>query len=157
IGHAESGSDLQFWIDSFDCLECLALGDVDDMRCAHAVVKIVSRGSVNAPSVAKESENPGLIENAPVLNAIAEGFDDKLGVVDETRGKVAVGPAAGVFEGLRKIPVIESADGADFCFEKRVGDTLVVIETFLIGGARTVSLYARAGGREEGGFLVCVV
>src|SRR5262249_46747695 len=135
IGHAECGTDLQFWIDGFDCLECLALGNVDDVSGAHAIAEAVARGSVNAPSVAEESENPGLIENAPVLNAITEGFDDNLCVVGEAASKIAIGPTAGVFEGLRKIPVIERANGANLRFEKRVGETLVVIETFFDGGA----------------------
>ena len=49
---------------------------------------------------------------------------------------------------MRKIPVIESADGADFGFEQRIGDALVVVEAFLIGGARAVGLNPRPGDGE---------
>jgi len=85
---------------------------------AHAIGEAVASRSVNAPRVAEKGEDPGFVEDAPVLDAVAEGFGDDLRVVHETRGEIAIRPAARVFEGLREIPVIERADGADFCFEE---------------------------------------
>ena len=116
IGHAEGSADLEFGIDGFERAEGVALGNFDDVRGAHAIGQAAARGRVNAPSVAEEGKDPGLVEDAPIANAVAEGFGHDLRVVREARDEVAIGPAAGVFESLREVPLIERADGADLRF-----------------------------------------
>src|SRR5579859_4324890 len=103
---------------------------------------------MNAPGVAEESEDPRFVKDAPMLNAIAESLADDLGVIGEAANDVAIGPAAGVFESLRKVPVIKSADGTDFCFEQLIGNAFVIVETFFDRGAGALGLNARPSDGE---------
>ncbi len=148
MGHAERGADLQLGVDGLDGAESLALRDIDNVRGAHAVGKILARRRVNAPRVAEKREDPGFVENAPVGDAVAEGANDDFGVLREARGEIAIGPAACVFQFLRQIPMVERAERADFRCEERVGEPLVIVEAFGIGRTGASSLDARPGNRE---------
>src|SRR5262249_50273778 len=121
---------------------------VHDVRGTHALLKVAAGGSGNGPSVAEECEDPRLVENAPMLDAIAERFDNELRVNHKKGGQIAIWPTPHRFQGLWEIPVIERADGTDFRFEQSVGDALVVVEAFLIGWAGAVGLDARPADRE---------
>jgi hypothetical protein len=68
--------------------------------------------------------------------------DSDVKVISETRGEIAIGPAASGFQFLRQIPVIERAKRTDFRFEKSVGEALVVVEALGIASAETVGLDA---------------
>ena len=130
IGHAESSADLQLGIDGFDGAEGLALGDVDNMAGAQEIEEAFAGGGMRAVSIAELGEDERFVEDAPMVDTIAQSADNHVDVVGKTSGEIAIGPAAVVFKGLGKVPVIERAKGADFGFEKRVGKTLVVIEAF---------------------------
>src|SRR5260370_22397005 len=75
-------------------------------------------------------------------DAMAEGADNDLGVFGEASGEITSGPATSIFESLRKIPVVERAKRADFLFEERVSNPLIVVETFRIGLAGAIRLHA---------------
>ena len=130
ISHAECSADLEFRIDGFDGTEGLALGDIDDVGSAHAFGEILARGRVNAPGITEESEDPGLVENAPMGDAVAEGTDGQVSIVGEARGEITIGPAAGFLQFLREVPVVERCEGTNFGFQERIGEALVVIEAF---------------------------
>jgi len=148
VGHAESGANLKLGVDSFDGAKGLALSDVDDVRGAHALGEIAARGSMNAPRIAEKGEDPRFVEETPVRDAVAECANGKVGVIAEARGEIAIGPAAGPFQFLREIPVIERAEWTDFCFEECVGEAFVVIEAFRIGRTSAIGLDARPGDRK---------
>ena len=112
---------MKFSVDGFDGAEGLALRNVDNVRGTHTVGKILARRRVNAPSIAEKREDPRLIEDAPVRNAIAKGADIDVNVIGEALGKIAIGPPAGFFQFLGEIPMVERAERADFRFEKSVG------------------------------------
>src|SRR5215813_10058331 len=88
VSHAECTSNLQLGIDGFDRFERLALRDVYDVRGLHTVSVIRTRGSVNTPSVTEECEDPRFIDNAPILDALAERFNNDLRIVRELGGEV---------------------------------------------------------------------
>lgn len=98
--------------------------------------------------IPEKREDPGFVENAPMRDAVAEGADGDVNVIGEARGEIAMGPAAGFLQFLRKIPMIERAERADFGFEERVGEVLVVVEAFRIGCAGAIGLNARPGDGE---------
>jgi hypothetical protein len=148
MGHAERSADLQLGVDGLDGAEGLALRDIDDVRGTHAFGEILARWGVNAPGVAEKRENPRFVENAPVGDAVAESANDNFGVVREARGEIPIGPAAGVFQFLREIPMVERAERTDFCFEERVAEALVVVEALGIRSASASSLDARPRNRE---------
>ena len=81
-------------------------------------------------------------------DAISEGANGDINVIRKARGEIAVGPAAGVFQFLRKVPMIEGAERADLRFEESIGEALVEVEAFGIGHAGTVGLDAGPGDGE---------
>src|SRR5579863_3301174 len=94
-------------------------------------------------AIAEPCEGPRHIKRRPNCDAIAQVFREDCGVVSEVAGEVAIGPAAAVFERLRQIPVIDGAEGAYLCFQQRVHEAAVMIETFLVDGACADGLNAR--------------
>ena len=124
------------------------LGDVDDVRGAHAIGEILARRRVNAPGITEKREDPRFVENAPVRDKVAEGADGDVNVIGEARGEIAMGPAAGFLQFLRKIPMIKRAERADFRFKERVGEALVIIKALGIGCAAAIGLDARPGNGE---------
>src|SRR5258708_7578846 len=109
VGHAEGGADLELGVDGFDGAEGLTLSHVDDVGGAHALGEILARRRVSAPAVAEKGEDPRLIENAPVRDAIAESPPGDVNIVGDARGEIAIRPAAGAVQSMRKIPMLESA------------------------------------------------
>src|SRR5215469_15969423 len=60
-------------------------------------------------------------------------------------GQVAIGPAAPVFERLRKIPVIDGAKRPEAILEHRIDQSAVVIDALHVGGACSGRLNAGPG------------
>src|SRR5437667_12857912 len=87
VGHAEGGANLKFRVDGFDRAEGLALRDVDNVGGTHALGKILARGSMDAPGVTEKREDPRLVENAPVRDAVAQGAHGDVNVIGEARGE----------------------------------------------------------------------
>jgi hypothetical protein len=94
------------------------------------------------------------VERSPHVDAVAETFCEDSREVGEVASKVAVGPAAAIFESLRKIPMIDGAEGTNARFEQRVGQATVIIEALLIDCAGAGWLNARPGSREAIALLV---
>src|ERR1700678_575828 len=107
------------------------------MRGAEKIQQALVAGSVDAFQVTTESEYRRLVEQHPVGDAVAQGAGDDFDIVAEARGRVAVRPASGVFEGLRQVPVIEREEGPDFRFEQGVDETAVIVEAPRIRRARS--------------------
>src|SRR6266849_5857293 len=103
---AEGGADGELAVGGFERAESLALRDIDDVACFQEIGETGATGRVDAPGIAERGEDPRLVEDAPVGNAVAESTAHDVRVFGEARGEVAIGPAAGIFEGLRQIPVV---------------------------------------------------
>jgi len=103
---------------------------------------------VSAPRISEKGKDPRFVEETPVRDAVAECADGEVGVIGEARGKIAIGPAAGLLQSLRKIPMIERTQRTNFYFEERIGESFVVIETFRIRCTGAIGLDARPGDRK---------
>src|SRR6266478_5704484 len=145
---AEGGAHSELALGGFERAESLALGDVDDVAGFQEIGETGATWRVDAPGVAERGEDPGLVEDAPVGNAVAESAAHDVRVFGKACGEVAIRPAACVFKDLRQIPVIEGDERANLCFEKRVGEALVVVNPFGIGFAAAAGLNARPGDGE---------
>src|SRR5260370_36767497 len=99
--------------------------------------------------VTLKGKAPRFVEETPVRDAVAECANGEVGVLAEACGEIAIGPAAGFFQFLREVPMIEGTERTNFCFEERVGEALVVIETFRFPGTAS-SLMARVPGNRKG-------
>ena len=118
------------------------------MRRAHEGERILAPRRMDAVPVADARERLRLVEDDPVLDAVAQRADDVAGVVGKARGRVALGPAAGILERLRQVPVVQRRERADSRVQRRVGQPLVVVEPFRVRRAAPVRLDPRPGDRE---------
>lgn len=83
-----------------------------------------------------------------VLDAIAERADDDRRVVGKARRGVALGPTAGVLQGLRQVPVVERRERPNAGGERRIDQPFVVVEPLRVGRAAAVRLDPRPGDRK---------
>src|SRR6185312_14825481 len=72
-------------------------------------------------------------------------------VLDEGVDGLAGGPAAGVLERLRQIPVVERDEGLDAGFEEPVGEPVVEVEAGHVDVPAAGREHARPGDREAVG------
>ena len=108
-------------------------------------------GRVDAGRVAEVRRAPGLVERGPHRHAVAVGVDDLRGVVGEAQGGVAHGPAAGVLEGLRQVPVVHRGHRVDAGRQEVVDQPVVEVEAGGVERARAGGLDPRPGEREPVG------
>ena len=105
-------------------------------------------GRVLAPRVPDPRADPRLVVRHPVVDAVAEALDDRLGVLDERLGRRARGPAACVLERLRRVPVEERRERLDPVREQLVDETVVEVEARRVHAAATLGKHARPRDRE---------
>src|SRR5439155_26618845 len=98
--HAESGADRLRATDRAHGPRFRRLREVRDVHRAHAQLAVSEARRVDARYVAEEGEDPRLVEDHPVLHAITQGFDARLGVRREVLDDVSVAPAALVLQRL---------------------------------------------------------
>ena len=95
-------------------------------------------GRVHPVAVAELDERGYLIHGHVVLDEVRGFTCEVSGVVREGFGRVAILPAALIFESLRQIPVIEGAEGLDASGVEGIGKLPVVVDTLPVGLARAV-------------------
>ena len=93
-------------------------------------------------------EGGGLVEQHPIRNSVAQSAGNEFNVVCKTRARIATGPASGIFEGLRQIPVIECDEWPQTRLQQGIDETAVIIDASGIGCAGSRRLYARPRNRE---------
>src|SRR5258708_5048185 len=98
--------------------------------------------------IAQVSESGGLIEQHPVGDAVAKRPSHELHIVREAASGIAIGPAPGIFESLRQIPMIKRDEGSNSCLLQGIDQPAVVVHAFSISRAGTRWLNARPGNRE---------
>jgi hypothetical protein len=64
----------------------------------------------------------------PMRHAITETPADSMSELDERIHSRAVGPAAFIFERLRKVPVIKRRPRRDACRQEAIDETVVEVE-----------------------------
>src|SRR5208282_6305666 len=95
---------------------------------------------VFAREVAKIRENPGLIENCPRRDSIAESFRYDPRIVGEITRHVTIRPTAFFLETLGQIPVIKSRQRTDLRFQQRIHEAAVIVQPFGVRNTRAGSL-----------------
>ena len=98
---------------------------------------------VNALAVAGPSGDVRLVLRDPVRHPIAEPLGNDLGVVAERLGSLAHGPAAGVLEGKRQVPMVERDVRLDLALEELVHESVVEVEAGFV--------YRSAARRDDAG------
>ena len=116
----------------------LALREADGVRGAQERVEGRGGPARGRRAVAERREDVRLVEDDPVRHAVGERLDHRRGVVGEAVRGVAVGPAAGVLERLRQVPVVERREGPDAGGEERVAEPAVVVEPFWFARPRPI-------------------
>jgi hypothetical protein len=129
-------------------MDCQAVPEQQVVRGGERARRIDAPGGVRAGSVPEECRAPGLVEGAPQLDPVAEPPGDDPGVVGEPVGGVAIDPAAGVFQSLRQVPVVERRDGQDVAFEQLIDEAVVEGDADRVSRAGAVRLHPGPGNRE---------
>ena len=146
--HAERGPDHRVRARRAHRAERLTLREIHGVAGAQERVEIAAPGRVDPDEISEQREDRRLVEDHPVRDAIAERADHDLGVVREAARRVALGPAAAVFERLRQVPVVERRERADPRLEQAVDEAPVVVEPLRVRAAGAFRLDARPGDRE---------
>ena len=106
---------------------------------------------VQAQRVAEPRDAVRLVLRQPVTNAVAEPSGHDLDVFAERFRRRARGPAAGVLERLREIPVVERDERADACGKQIVDQAVVEVESCLVDASASFGHDARPGERKAVG------
>ena len=93
--------------------------------------------------MAEHAHAPGFVVGDPVRNAITETPADSMSELDERIDSRAVGPAALVFERLRKVPVVKRRPRRDARRQEAIDETVVEIEPCDVHGAAPCRKYPR--------------
>ncbi len=123
-------------------------GGADRLRGQAVAQQQVVRGTDGGRQIgparghlAFEVADPGragrLVEGGPVGDAVAEAFGHDRGVGGEVLGRLALGPAAAVLEGLGQVPVVEGDGGGDARLQEAVHQ--LVVEREALGVDRAVA------------------
>ena len=105
-----------------------AVGEQNVMGGGDRVGRGRPPGRMDAVAVAEPGDHPGLVERDPATDAVAEARADDLRVLAERLGGAALGPAAGILERGRQIPVVQRDKGLDPVGEQLVDDAVVEVE-----------------------------
>ena len=117
---------------------------------ATAAARLGSPRRVNAGGVAEKGRAPRLVQRRPRRHPVAEGLVDRARVLREAIRGVAVGPTAGVLQGLRQVPVVQRHPGPDVVRQQFVDEARVEVESGRVDRA-TVRTDARPRHREAVG------
>src|SRR6266545_3847628 len=107
--------------------------------------------SAGAGGVTEERRAPRLVQGRPVAHAVAQGLVDEGAVLDEVAHHLAVGPAAGVLERLREVPVVQRDPRFDAALQQAVDQAGVEVEALGVGRSAALWLDAWPGAREPVG------
>ena len=105
-------------------------------------------GSVHAGGVPEEGRAPRLVQRRPRTDPVAESIDDEVGVLGESKRRVALRPSTGVLELLRQIPVVEREPGRDASAQQLVDEPTVEVEPALVRRPAATGLHAWPRHRE---------
>ena len=113
VREAEGGADAQIPAHRLHGAERQAVGAIHRMHRAQEVGQAATARCVDSHQVPARGEDVGLVEDHPVRDPVAQGSCHPLRVVGEAARQVALGPAAGVLQGLGQVPVVERREGPD--------------------------------------------
>ena len=103
---------------------------------------------VHPGAVAEIGGAPRLVERRPGVHPVAEAGHDQRGVVGVPQRGVADRPAAGVFEFLRQVPVVERRHRAHAALEQAVHQPRVEVQADPVQPPGAAGLYAGPGDGE---------
>src|SRR3954466_14376702 len=99
--HVQDGTYPRSRLDGFECAKTLAQRYVDHVGSAQEVDDALAARSEGALQIADVHECGRLIEEHPVVYAIAKGSGDQLHVIAVAAHQIAIGPASSIFKRLR--------------------------------------------------------
>ena len=108
-------------------------------------------GCVPPDAVAHERVRPRLVEGDPVADPVPESVRHDCRVLRHALDDHRVGPAAGILERLRQVPVVERGPGLDAAGEEAVDEPVVEVEPGLVHRAAARRLDPRPGDAEPVG------
>ena len=129
----------------------VAVGQQQVVCRGHRGGRVGDPGRVHAGRVAQVRRAPRLVERRPPAHAVAERVVDHGRVVHEALHGVAVGPAAGVLQGLGEVPVVERDEGLDAGLQQAVDQPPVEVQAELVHGAGALGQHAWPCDREPVG------
>ena len=144
----EHDADLGVGCSAPQCFRRPAMREQQMVRSGDRVHLARPARSVLSPRVADPRDDPRLVVRHPVRNAIAETVGDDLDVLDERLRRRASGPAARVFEHLRRVPVEQRRERRDAGGEQRIDEPVVEVEPRLVHATAAVGEDARPRDRE---------
>ena len=112
---------------------------------------VAHAGREAALGVAREGHHPRLVVGDPRPHEVAELARHVLRVLGEALRRVAVGPAAGVLQRLREVPVVERRGGLDPALEQPLDEAAVEAHAGRVERPGAVGLHARPRDREAVG------
>ncbi len=126
VGHREVEADAPLHlVASAERVQHQAVAEQQVVRGDQAHRTFLTARSVHAGGVAEEGRAPRLVERRPHRDAVAEHVVHGRRQVGEAVRRVAVGPAAGVLEGLGQVPVVERQPRVDPVPEQLVDEPVV--------------------------------
>ena len=113
--------------------------------------RLTTAGCVGPGRIAEERRAPRLVQGDPGAHPVAEAPVRGHREVGESPGSVAFGPAAGVLERLREVPVVERRDRVDAAGEQPVDEPVVEVQAARLDPRAAARQDARPGQREAVG------
>ena len=113
------------------------------MHGGQGVGRVLPARGVRAGCVAEERRAPGLVERRPVPDPVAERAVHQRGVLGEPGGRVPRRPAAGVFQLLREVPVVQRDPRDDVVLEQLVAEPTIEVQPLLVQRPASARLHAR--------------
>ena len=129
----------------------LAVGEQQVVGGPHGGGRVLDAGGVDAGGVPQERRAPRLVQGRPVAHPVAQRLVDDGGVLHEAAHHLAAGPAAGVLERLREVPVVQRDPRLDAALQQAVDQPRVEVEALGVGRAAALRLDAGPGDREPVG------
>src|SRR5262249_49714857 len=124
------------------------------MRSLQEEVVVRLAGREKTSSIDQVRKGPGHVERSPDRDPVSEIPGQVPRVIGEVACEIAVGPSTAIFQGLRQVPMIERAEWTNAGLQKRIHQTAVVIQAFLVDSSCACRL--NSGPRRRGWVAVLV-
>jgi len=112
------------------------------------VGQTLQAGGVVAEPVSEQRVDIGLVEDRPMLHAVAEPPSHHARVICERCGRIAIEPAALLLQRLRQVPMVEAQPRRDAVRDEPIDQTFVKVEAALLYRAAARRQNARPRGRK---------
>ena len=144
VGHRRAGTRVR----GAQRLHGEAVAEVEVVHRGQGVGLVLPAGGVDAGAVAEVGGAPRLVQGGPGVHPVAEDLRGLAGVRRERLRRRPGGPAAGVLQLLRQVPVVQRRDRGDPGGEEPVDQPGVEVQAPLVERAGAAGLDPRPRQRE---------